>query len=100
DVFETSGVQGAHERKRPASFFVALRQQFRMHPAISDAPNHLIYGGDLIDEEGTTKPEADQSLLSWYEKNWGFDRPLLLVDLTKARGWNNKSASSRLNFLS
>jgi AAA domain-containing protein len=100
DVFEVSGVQRAYERKKPAAFFVALKRQFRMHPAISDAPNYLVYGGNLIDEEWVSKPEADDKLLSWYQKEWGLDRPLLMVDTSEAGGWNNKSGNSRLNFLS
>ena len=100
DVFEASGVQKAYERKKPPAFFLPLRRQFRMHPAISDAPNHLIYGGTLIDEEEVSKPEADDKLLSWYENKWGFDQPLLMVDTSRTEAWNNKSHNSRLNFLS
>lgn len=100
DIFEVSGVQSSYERKKPAAFFVALRRQFRMHPAISDAPNRLVYDGNLIDEEWVSKPEADAKLLSWYQEQWGFDRPLLMVDTSSIGGWNNKAGNSRLNFLS
>lgn len=100
DVFEVSGVQGAYERKRLPDFFVPLKRQFRMHPAISDAPNHLVYGGNLIDEDAVSRSEEDEALLRWYNKEWGFDRPLLLVDTSRLGGWNNKAGNSRLNFSS
>jgi hypothetical protein len=100
DVFEVSGVQIAYERKKPPAFFVPLRRQFRMHPAISDAPNNLVYDGNLIDEEAVSRPEADEALLRWYDKEWGFDGPLLLADTSKLGGWNNKAGNSRLNYLS
>jgi hypothetical protein len=86
DAFEVSGVQQDYERKRPPAFFVALKRQFRMHPAIADAPNRLIYRGNLTNDDKVLKPEADDKLLLWYQNEWGFDRPLLLVDFSKARG--------------
>ena len=36
----------------------------------------------------------------WYRPEWGFDRPLLLIDTAELGCWNNKAGNSRLNFLS
>jgi hypothetical protein len=71
-----------------------------MHPSISDAPNALIYNGLLVNAGSVSAENADTSLLEWYRADWGYDRPLLLIDTADFGAWNNKAGNSRLNFLS
>lgn len=54
DVFEASGVLRAYEQGTPPAHFVALHEQFRMHPQISAIPNELIYDSTLRDGPSTT----------------------------------------------
>ena len=99
DVFEVAGMMspvGAPEH------FVALREQFRMHPEISAIPNVLFYDNELRDARGT---DCDSSLTCWYRHDWGFDCPVLLVDMEPVHAWvtsvpRGRRRSSRLNFLS
>ena len=77
DVFEASGVKRAFEAGEPPAHFIQLQEQFRMHPAISAIPNHFLYGGTLRNGAGV---EDDRVLDGWYEREWGYDSPVLLVD--------------------
>ena len=63
DIFEVSGLQAAYDRRNPPPFFIPLRRQFRMHPEISDAPNALIYKGNLVDGDRVSRVDADGELL-------------------------------------
>jgi phosphatidylserine/phosphatidylglycerophosphate/cardiolipin synthase-like enzyme len=96
DVFEASGVL-----KKEAPYMVKLRTQYRMDPAISAAPNALVYGGELRDGPNTA---ADDDLDPWYDRDWGHDGPIVLVDTEMADAWCStvvaSGRSSRLNFLS
>jgi len=98
DVFEVSGVTDTNGS--PIEL-LKLRTQYRMHPAISALPNALVYGGELRDGPGASD---DSDLDPWYERNWGHDAPVLLVDTNKADAWCSTVAAggsrSRLNFLS
>ena len=95
DAFEVSGVTAGAEH------LVKLRTQYRMHPAISAAPNALVYGGELRDGPGT---DDDRDLDPWYVRDWGHDAPVLLIDTEKTDAWcttvDAGGRSSRLNFLS
>jgi hypothetical protein len=95
DVFEVSGVLEGAEH------LVKLRTQYRMHPAISAAPNALVYAGELRDDPKTLE---DRALDPWYRRDWGHDAPVLLVDTEKADAWCSTVVASgrpsRLNFLS
>ena len=101
DVFEASGVKRDFEAGEPPAHFIQLQEQFRMHPAISAIPNHFLYGGTLRDGAGV---EDDRVLDGWYEREWGYDSPVLLVDTGSLNAWvtsvNNAGRTSRLNFLS
>ena len=101
DVFEASGVKKAFEDGEPPAHFIQLQEQFRMHPAISAIPNHFLYGGTLRNGAGV---EDDRVLDGWYEREWGYDSPVLLVDTGSLNAWvtsvNNAGRTSRLNFLS
>lgn len=101
DVFEASGVKKAFDDGEPPAHFIQLQEQFRMHPAISAIPNHFLYGGTLRNGAGV---EDDHVLDGWYEREWGYDSPVLLVDTGSLNAWvtsvNNAGRTSRLNFLS
>lgn len=97
DIFMESGVT----EEPPPAHLVKLRTQYRMHPAISAAPIELVYGPDLRDGPGAA---TDDELDSWYDRDWGHDAPVLLVDTESADAWCSAFISggrtSRLNFLS
>jgi hypothetical protein len=101
DVFEASRVKQAFEAGEPPAHFIQLQEQFRMHPAISAIPNNLFYDESLQDGAGV---EDDGVLDGWYEREWGYDSPVLLVDTGSLNAWvtsvNNAGRTSRLNFLS
>ena len=98
DIFEAAGF--SNSRPSP-SHLIDLTQQYRMHPDISAISNNLIYDGQLKDAEGTTN---DEGLFEWYQKDWGHDYPVLLVDTGSLNAWVTSvprgRGSSRLNFLS
>ncbi len=100
DVFEVSGAKAAYEAGRPLNCFVELRRQFRMHPAIAAIPNRLFYEGQLRSDDDC----GDQELDGWYNRDWGHDAPVVLLDTKAAGAWVTSVArgwkSSRLNFLS
>ncbi|MHC4328317.1 MAG: AAA domain-containing protein, partial [Planctomycetota bacterium] len=97
DIFEVADV----DHRQGRSCFVSLTEQHRMHPQISLIPNKLVYSGMLTDGEGT---ESTASLDTWYRRDWGRDRPVLLVDTESTNAWVTSvprgTSSSRLNFLS
>src|SRR5439155_26432036 len=80
---------------------VKLRTQYRMHPAISRAPNRLVYGGELRDGPHT---RDERGLDDWYDRGWAHDAPVLRVDTERADAWCSTVVAagrpSRLNFLS
>ena len=102
DVFHAARVvDDESSAKNAPEHLVALRTQYRMHPAISAAPNDLVYDGLLRDGPNT----ADEAGLDgWYDLDWGHDDPLVMVDMESADAWctsvSSGGRSSRLNFLS
>jgi len=101
DVFRSAGVERLFSRRNPPSHCVALREQRRMHPAISKIPNRFFYDGGLRDGETV---EEDGGLLDWSVRGGPLDKPVVLVDTSKLDAWvtsvNHGGHSSRLNFLS
>ena len=101
DIFEVAGVQSMTNHP---PHLVALHIQHRMHPQISAIPNSLIYGGILRDAKETTSKATDNELLKWYQRDWGYDNPVLLVDTGPVDAWvtsvSRGTRASRLNFLS
>lgn len=97
DIFEVSNI----DKRIHSDYFISLRQQFRMHPDICAICNNLIYDKRLENGEGV---EKDHDLDDWYNRDWGHDHPVLLIDTQKAGAWvtsvRRGSRSSRLNFLS
>ncbi len=100
DIFEVSGAKAAYEAGRPLNCFVELKRQFRMHPAIAAIPNSLFYDGQLRSDDDC----GDRELNGWYNRDWGPDAPVVLLDTKAAGAWVTSVArgwkSSRLNFLS
>jgi hypothetical protein len=98
DIFAAAGIRG--HRSAP-DHFIALTEQFRMHPSISAIANELIYEGLLSDGPGTTD---DTPLVGWYRSDWGDDSPVLCVDTRSTGAWvtsvTRGERASRLNFLS
>ncbi len=101
DVFE---VAGASEENPEKPYIIMLKEQYRMHPAISAIANGLIYNGRLRDTEGIHSDEFNNTLSHWYRYDWGHDHPVLLVDTGSLNAWvtsvSRGKRSSRLNFLS
>jgi hypothetical protein len=101
DVFDVSRVKQAFEAGEAPAHFIQLQEQFRMHPAISAIPNRFLYDGTLRNGAGV---EDDGMLDGWYQREWGYDSPVLLVDTGSLNAWvtsvNNAGRTSRLNFLS
>ena len=81
DVFEAADIRD--HRTAPAHF-VALTEQFRMHPDSSALPNALVYDGLLRDGPGTAD---DSRLFTWYRTDWGHDEPVLCVDTGTTDAW-------------
>ena len=101
DVFEVSKIRDAYDRGAAPDHFIALREQHRMHPAISRIAN-IFYGGELRDAPGV---EDDAPLLGrWFTSATPADPPVLLVDTAGLNAWvtsvNQGGSPSRLNFLS
>lgn len=100
DVFQAAGLRDQYEVGNAPPHFVALRRQYRMHPAISSIPNTLIY--HMLEDDPSTEQETD--LESWYRLGWSHDTPVLLVDTGPLDAWVTSVARgeqvSRLNFLS
>lgn len=98
DIFTVAGI--TDHRHAPAHF-VALTEQFRMHPSISAIANNLVYDGLLTDGPGT---DDDSALDNWYRMDWGHDSPVLVVDTAATNAWvtsvTRGERASRLNFLS
>lgn len=98
DVFAVAGVDSP---ECDAPQMVKLRRQYRMHPEISSIPNRLFYGSHLQDDESSLH---DDELDGWYDRDWGYDSPVLLVDTGPTNAWVTSVArghgASRLNFLS
>ena len=101
DVFDASGVRAANDAGQPPDHLQALTTQYRMHPDISAIPNELIYDGLLSDAESTLD---DSELDGWFDRNWGPDAPIVLVDTEPLNAWvtgvGGAGRTSRLNFLS
>jgi hypothetical protein len=102
DIFHVAKVEQAADTGQPPANLVQLQVQYRMHPQISVIPNTLVYRGDLRDGDGV---DDDSELDGWYQRGWGHDSPVLLVDMQPLNAWvtsvkTGRAAGSRLNFLS
>ncbi|MBN2236323.1 MAG: AAA family ATPase, partial [Bacteroidales bacterium] len=82
---------------------IQLNEQYRMHPAITAIPNQFFY----INDEKLVNPKSEDTIDSiehWYNVNWGYDSPVILVDTGSIHAWVTSvprgKSSSRLNFLS
>ncbi len=95
DIFEAAGITDANPS------FVHLTEQYRMHPSISTIANSLIYDGKLTD---AGKVCEEDNISDWYDHDWGYDSPVLLVDTGGLNAWVTSvprtRGASRLNFLS
>jgi hypothetical protein len=102
DIFRASGFQAACDAGEPPENLVQLQVQYRMDPQISAIPNALVYDQSLINGDGV---DDDSALDGWYQRDWGHDAPVLLVDMTPLNAWvtsvkTGRAGGSRLNFLS
>jgi AAA domain len=102
DIFRQSGVQAKWESGEPPANLVQLRVQYRMAPPISAIANALVYEQQLVDGEGV---DDDSSLDGWFDRGWGHDEPVVLVDMAPLNAWvtsvkTGRLGGSRLNFLS
>ncbi|HLB70537.1 MAG TPA: AAA domain-containing protein [Candidatus Methanoperedens sp.] len=102
DIFQVSGVRALWEKQEPPDYFIPLTEQRRMLPQIAEIANQF-YDGILrtpVNLHGSNYEE----LYQWFNKDWGHDKPVLLVDTGSLNAWvtsvvkNGKG--SRLNFLS
>lgn len=102
DIFEVSGIRRQWEAGTPPVHLAQLKVQYRMHPQISAIPNAHFYDGTL--EDGDDVADDDSALDGWYDREWGYDQPVLLVDTGPMNAWvtsvNRAGRPSRLNFLS
>ncbi|MBC8465725.1 ATP-binding domain-containing protein, partial [bacterium] len=98
DVFSVSGVMDTKPRN-----LIQLNEQYRMHPEITAIPNQFFYKGDdkLINAGELISID---SIGDWYNTNWEYDNPVILVDTGPLNAWVTSvprgKSSSRLNFLS
>jgi hypothetical protein len=102
DIFHESGIQRASDDGEPPEYLVQLQVQYRMDPQISAIPNALVYDQSLIDDDCV---DDDSALDGWYQRDWGHDAPVLLVDMAPLNAWvtsvkTGRAGGSRLNFLS
>ena len=102
DIFRVAGVDDLFEGPSLPEHCVALREQRRMHPAISAIANEFFYNGRLRD--GPRVADDDPSMATWLRDEPPFDVPVLLVDTSGLNAWvtsvNHAGRTSRLNFLS
>lgn len=92
DIFNQAGVEGAVNRGQQEPHLTLLRFQYRMHPDISAIPNHLIYGGKLVDKANPV-PRLPHDKLG--------AKPLVLYDISSAAPWSSRlEKGSRYNLYS
>src|SRR5690606_31190960 len=81
---------------------IGLREQYRMHPAISAVANRFVYFGELRD--GPKVRDDPEDFADWVSPSSAFQGPITLVDTASLNAWvtsvNRGGRSSRLNFLS
>jgi hypothetical protein len=98
DVFSVSEVM----TEEPENL-IQLQDQYRMHPAITAIPNQFFYKFDKKLNDARTE-EPVEPISQWYQENWGYDSPVILVDTGPINAWvtsvSRGNTSSRLNFLS
>jgi hypothetical protein len=102
DIFELRGIETAAYNGHGPDNVVQLQVQYRMDPRISAIPNKLVYEGRLLDGPNV---DDDRELNDWYDRSWGYDAPVLLVDTQGLDAWvtsvrTGRKGGSRLNFLS
>jgi len=95
DIFAAAGIEGAVEKGMPDPRLVMLKEQRRMHPAISSVPNTYIYGGKLRDYH----PASHFAEVVAQDPFPG--KPLGMVDTGSLLPWNSFTESgSRFNMAS
>ena len=101
DIFEASGLKTLWEKHTPPDHFIPLDEQRRMLREIAEVAN-LFYDGML--RTPPELPERHNEFTEWYNADWPYDNPVVLVDTGSLNAWVTsvvKSGnSSRLNFLS
>lgn len=102
DIFQVSGVRALWEKKEPPEYFIPLTEQWRMLPQIAEIAN-LFYDGILRTPVDLNSSNYEE-LFQWFNKDWGHDTPVLLVDTGSLNAWvtsvGKNGKGSRLNFLS
>lgn len=102
DIFKVSGVRDLWEKRKPPEYFIPLTEQRRMLPQIAEIANQF-YDGILRTPREMSSSNCED-LYQWFNKDWGHDKQVLLVDTGSLNAWvtsvvkNGKG--SRLNFLS
>ncbi|VVB96230.1 ATP-dependent RecD-like DNA helicase [uncultured archaeon] len=102
DIFQVSGVRALWEKKEPPEYFIPLTEQRRMLPQIAEIANQFYDG--ILRTPVNLHSSSYEELYQWFNKDWGHDKPVLLVDSGSLNAWvtsvikNGKG--SRLNFLS
>lgn len=104
DIFEVSGIRALWENREPPDYFIPLTEQHRMLPQIADIANQF-YDGILKtppNSSNSSREDLDK-FCKWYNKDWGYDNPALLVDTGSLNAWVTSVVkngnTSRLNFL-
>jgi len=99
DIFEASGLKEQYEKGTPPPHFIPLTEQRRMLPEIAKVANKF-YDGKLV----TPSIKPNEEFLEWYNADWAYDSPVVLVDTGSLNAWVTSvvkgGSSSRLNFLS
>lgn len=105
DIFEASGVRKCWEKRKqrePPEYFIPLTEQRRMLPQIAKIAN--FFYEDILKTPPDQTNLEDDKFLSWYNKEWTYDNPVLLVDTGSLNAWVTSVVkngnTSRLNFLS
>lgn len=102
DIFEVSGIRALWENGEPPDYFIPLTEQHRMLPQIADIAN-IFYDG-ILKTPPNSSNFSQGDLYEWYNKDWGYDNPVLLVDTGSLNAWVTSVVkngnTSRLNFLS
>lgn len=91
DIFDYSGIKRNAENNISDDRLVALNEQYRMHPEISEVCNNFIYKpqNELIDREEVKNPDYHELLNN---DPYGGE-PIVFCDTTSASPWCNSTPS-------